>query len=85
MPDFVEKKLMKKVLVAGGAGFIGSAVVRQFIATLEHRQGLKVACPEEIAFRQQWIDAAQLETLAQPLTKNGYGQYLMRVLKEKVF
>jgi glucose-1-phosphate thymidylyltransferase len=57
----------------------------QFIATLEHRQGLKVACPEEIAFRQHWIDAAQLETLAQPLTKNGYGQYLMRVLKEKVF
>jgi glucose-1-phosphate thymidylyltransferase len=57
----------------------------QFIATLEHRQGLKVACPEEIAYRQQWIDAAQLESLAQPLTKNGYGQYLMRVLKEKVF
>jgi len=57
----------------------------QFIATLEHRQGLKVACPEEIAYRQQWIDAAQLERLAQPLTKNGYGQYLMRVLMEKVF
>jgi glucose-1-phosphate thymidylyltransferase len=57
----------------------------QFIATLEHRQGLKVACPEEIAFRQQWIDAAQLEQLAQPLTKNGYGKYLMRVLKEKIY
>lgn len=57
----------------------------QFIATLEHRQGLKVACPEEIAFRQQWIDASQLEKLALPLAKNGYGQYLMRVLKEKVF
>ncbi len=57
----------------------------QFIATLENRQGLKVACPEEIAFRQQWIDAAQLEELAQPLTKNGYGQYLLRVLKEKLF
>lgn len=56
----------------------------QFIATLENRQGLKVACPEEIAYRQQWIDAAQLETLAQPLGKNGYGQYLLRVLKEKV-
>jgi glucose-1-phosphate thymidylyltransferase len=56
----------------------------QFIATLEHRQGLKVACPEEIAFRQGWIDAAQLEKLAKPLSKNGYGQYLMRVLKEKV-
>ena len=57
----------------------------QFIATLENRQGLKVACPEEIAYRQQWIDAAQLEKLAQPLTKNGYGQYLLRVLKERVF
>jgi glucose-1-phosphate thymidylyltransferase len=57
----------------------------QFIATLENRQGLKVACPEEIAYRQQWIDAAQLQKLAQPLTKNSYGQYLLRVLKEKVF
>jgi glucose-1-phosphate thymidylyltransferase len=57
----------------------------QFIATLENRQGLKVSCPEEIAFRQQWIDAAQLEKLAQPLTKNGYGRYLLRILKEKVF
>ena len=57
----------------------------QFIATLEHRQGLKAACPEEIAYRQHWIDAAQLEKLAQPLIKNGYGQYLLRVLKEKVF
>lgn len=56
----------------------------QFIATLENRQGLKVACPEEIAYRQQWIDAAQLEKLAQPLTKNGYGRYLLRVLKEQL-
>ncbi len=57
----------------------------QFIATLENRQGLKVACPEEIAFRQGWIDAGQLEALARPLTKNGYGQYLLRILKENVF
>lgn len=57
----------------------------QFIATLEHRQGLKIACLEEIAWRQRWIDDAQLERLAQPLTKNGYGQYLMRVLKEKIY
>ena len=56
----------------------------QFIATLEKRQGLKVACPEEISFRRQWIDAAQLERLAAPLAKNGYGQYLQRLLKEKV-
>jgi glucose-1-phosphate thymidylyltransferase len=55
----------------------------QFIATLEHRQGLKVACPEEIAYRQGWIDAGQLSKLAQPLAKNGYGQYLLRLLKER--
>lgn len=52
----------------------------QFIATLERRQGLKVACPEEIAFRKRWIDAAQLEALARPLVKSGYGQYLMNLL-----
>jgi glucose-1-phosphate thymidylyltransferase len=57
----------------------------QFIATIEKRQGLKVACPEEIAFRQGWITPRQLETLAQPLAKNGYGQYLLSLLKEKVF
>ncbi|HSM21085.1 MAG TPA: glucose-1-phosphate thymidylyltransferase RfbA [Rubrivivax sp.] len=57
----------------------------QFIATIEKRQGLKVACPEEIAYRSGWIDAAQLEALAAPMLKNGYGQYLMQVLREKVF
>jgi len=57
----------------------------QFIATLENRQGLKVACPEEIAFRQKWIGADQLEKLARPLAKNGYGKYLLRVLEEKVY
>ena len=57
----------------------------QFIQTVEHRQGLKIACPEEIAYRQGFIDAAQLERLAAPLLKNGYGDYLMQVLKEKGF
>ena len=57
----------------------------QFIATLERRQGLKVACPEEIAYRSGWIDAAQLERLAAPMMKNGYGQYLMQVLRERAF
>jgi len=57
----------------------------QFIATLERRQGLKIACPEEIAWRSGWIDDAQLERLARPLAKNGYGQYLLRLLTEKVY
>ncbi|EFI60277.1 MULTISPECIES: glucose-1-phosphate thymidylyltransferase RfbA [Comamonas] len=56
----------------------------QFIATLEQRQGLKVACPEEIAFRAGWIDAAQLAELARPLLKNGYGRYLMQCLEAGV-
>ena len=56
----------------------------QFIATLENRQGLKVACPEELAYRQGWIDADQLQSLGQAMAKNGYGQYLLRLLKEKV-
>jgi len=54
----------------------------QFIATLERRQGLKIACPEEIAWRKGFIDAAQVERLATPLAKNGYGQYLLRLLGE---
>jgi glucose-1-phosphate thymidylyltransferase len=57
----------------------------QFIATLEKRQGLKVACPEEVAYRAGWIDGARLEALAEPLMKNGYGQYLRRILDERVF
>ena len=57
----------------------------QFIATLEKRQGLKVACPEEIAFRAGWITADQLEAQARPMLKNGYGQYLMQVLRDKAF
>jgi len=56
----------------------------QFISTLEKRQGLKVACPEEIAWRQGWISAEELENLAVPLSKNGYGQYLARLLKEQM-
>lgn len=57
----------------------------QFIATIENRQGLKVACPEEIAYRKGYIDAAKLEQLAQPLKKNAYGQYLLRLLEEKIY
>jgi len=56
-----------------------------FIETIERRQGLKIACPEEIAYRMGFIDAAQLEALAKPLEKSGYGEYLRRVLKERIF
>ena len=56
-----------------------------FIETIERRQGLKIACPEEIAYRMGYITAAQLETLAAPLSKSGYGQYLLNVLREQVF
>ncbi|MDB2536647.1 glucose-1-phosphate thymidylyltransferase RfbA [Alphaproteobacteria bacterium] len=54
----------------------------QFVQTIEHRQGLKIACPEEIAFRNGWIDASDLQELAKPMLKNGYGRYLMNVILE---
>lgn len=54
----------------------------QFIATLERRQGLKISCPEEIAWRSGFIDSQQLGRLAEPLAKNGYGQYLLRLMGE---
>ncbi|MFC3685207.1 glucose-1-phosphate thymidylyltransferase RfbA [Hydrogenophaga luteola] len=56
----------------------------QFIATLEKRQGLKVACPEEIAYRSKWIDVDQVQKLIKPLAKNGYGQYLQQIIKDEV-
>lgn len=88
---YLERGMLKTEIMGRGYAWLDTGThetlldASQFIATLENRQGLKVACPEEIAYRQQWIDAAQLEKLAQPLNKNGYGQYLLRVLKEKVF
>lgn len=57
----------------------------QYISTIEKRQGLKISCPEEIAFRMGYIDAGQLEKLAEPLKKTGYGQYLLRIMKEKIW
>ena len=56
----------------------------QFIQTVENRQGLKISCPEEIAYRKKWISAEQIEALAKPLAMNGYGQYLMQVLEEQL-
>ena len=57
----------------------------QYIETIERRQGLKIACPEEIAYRMGYIGAAQLERLAEPMKKNSYGQYLLAVLRDRVF
>jgi len=54
----------------------------QFISTIENRQGLKVSCPEEIAYRQGWINSSALEDLAKPLSKNNYGKYLLSILKK---
>ena len=56
-----------------------------FVSTVQKRQGLKIACLEEIAYRQAWIDAEQLERLAIPLNKNEYGRYLLNLIHEKVF
>jgi glucose-1-phosphate thymidylyltransferase len=84
---YLEKEQLNVQLMGRGYAWLDTGThdslleAGQFIATLEQRQGLKVACPEEIAFRAGWIDAAQLEQLAQPLLKNGYGKYLMQCLK----
>ena len=55
-----------------------------FVAAIEKRQGLKVCCPEEVAFRMGYIDAAQVEKLARPLIKSGYGEYLMKIISGRV-
>ena len=57
----------------------------QYIETIERLQGLKIACPEEIPYRQGWVTADKIKELAQPMAKNGYGQYLLKMLTEKVY
>lgn len=88
---FLERNALKVKVMGRGHAWLDTGTheslldASQFIATIEKRQGLKVACPEEIAYRQGYIDAASLEKLARPMLKNPYGQYLMSVLKERVF
>ena len=87
---YLEKQKLNVEIMGRGYAWLDTGThdalleASQFIATLENRQGLKVSCPEEISYRQGWINANQLEKLAAPLSKNGYGQYLQRVLKEKI-
>jgi glucose-1-phosphate thymidylyltransferase len=87
---YLEKQKLNVEIMGRGYAWLDTGThdslleASQFIATLENRQGLKVSCPEEIAYRRGWINANQLEKLAAPLSKNGYGQYLQRVLKEKI-
>jgi glucose-1-phosphate thymidylyltransferase len=87
---YLEKQKLNVEIMGRGYAWLDTGThdslleASQFIATLENRQGLKVSCPEEISYRRGWINASQLEKLATPLSKNGYGQYLQRVLKEKI-
>lgn len=88
---YLEKEQLNVEIMGRGYAWLDTGTYEslleagQFIATLEHRQGLKIACPEEIAWRYQWIDSAQLERLALPLTKSGYGQYLNRLLRDTIY
>lgn len=88
---YLERNMLNVEVMGRGMAWLDTGTheslleASQFIATIENRQGLKVACPEEIAFRKGYINAEQLETLAAPLKKNAYGRYLMQILKDKVF
>ena len=88
---YLERQALNGVVLGRGHAWLDTGTheslldASHFIATIERRQGLKVACLEEIAFRKRWIDAAHLEKLAQPMLKNPYGQYLASLLKERVF
>lgn len=85
---YLEKQALNVEIMGRGYAWLDTGTheslieASNFIQTIENRQGLKVCCPEEIAFRNGYINAEQLEKLAKPLAKNGYGQYLMRLLKE---
>ncbi len=87
---YLEKGLLNVEIMGRGYAWLDTGThdslldASKFISVLEKRQGFKVACPEEIAYRQHWIDGAQIERLAQPMAKNGYGQYLLQLLQEGI-
>ncbi len=88
---YLERKKLSVEIMGRGMAWLDTGThdslleASQFVQTIERRQGLKVSCPEEIAYRLGFIDAAQLERLATPLAKSGYGRYLLDMLKEQVF
>jgi glucose-1-phosphate thymidylyltransferase len=88
---YLERKALDVVVMGRGHAWLDTGTHESlieaslFISTIEKRQGLKVSCPEEIAWRMGWINDAALEDLAKPLAKNGYGQYLLELLRERVF
>ncbi len=88
---YLEREALEVVALGRGYAWFDTGTheslleASQFIETLERRQGLKVACPEEIAYRMHYISASNLEQLARPLVNTGYGEYLMRILKDPVY